>query len=153
MCLARRKGLFACVFYTQGQKKIKDDYVASFWSLCYGVQYFCTLKMTFFFSLFSLSLIKRDIEPPTPLRHGLSMGWRVSVTHLYSVSADIFDVSLGGPFANFIFKRTLTMMLTLCWLHDHGYPVLPYGLEEWKSSSSTASALYSALLEYASDKR
>lgn len=142
-----------CVLHTRTEKDQRWLCGLILITLLWSAIYFCTLKMTFFFSLFSLSLIKRDIEPPTPLRHGLSMGWRVSVTHLYSVSADIFDVSLGGPFANFIFKRTLTMMLTLCWLHDHGYPVLPYGLEEWKSSSSTASALYSALLEYASDKR
>lgn len=103
--------------------------------------YFCTLKMAFFFSLFSLSLIKRDIEPTTPLRRALSMGWRV-----LRYSSLHFDLSLGGPFANFILERTLMIMLTLCWLYDHFYPVLPYGLQEGKSSSSMASALYSARL-------
>lgn len=109
--------------------------------LLWSAMYFCTLKMAFFFSLFSLYLIKRDIEPTTPLRHALSMGWRV-----LRYSSLHFDLSLGGPFANFILERTLMIMLTLCWLYDHFYPVLPYGLQEGKSSSSMASALYSARL-------
>lgn len=77
-------------------------------TLLWSAMYFCTLKMAFFFSLFSLSLIKRDIEPTTPLRRALSMGWRV-----LRYSSLHFDLSLGGPFANFILERTLMIMLTL----------------------------------------